>query len=113
MKDNPGRRVLILPDKHLAAIFVGIAVKNNNPWINPDLVDFFDGACHVHEQKIVRQALDMAMEEYPKADLLIRPECGCAAECMARASRGEIKSGFLFLFDAGDDMACGQIRHQR
>ncbi len=92
MKNNPGKKVLILPDKYLASLILGMAKNSHNQWILPELVDVFDGACHVHEKKIGSDALDIAMEKYPDADLLIHPECGCAVECMARAAAGEIKN---------------------
>lgn len=96
MKNNPGKRVLVLPDKHLCAVFLGIAKKTGNPWIKPELVDFFDGACHVHEQKINWLALDEAMDKYPYAILLVHPECGCAVDCMARVASGQIKRESYF-----------------
>ena len=96
MKQYPGKRVLMLPDKHLVAVFKGLARKSNNPWIVDDLVDEFEGACHVHEQKINRLALDEAMDRYPDAILLVHPECGCAVDCMARVSSGQIKRESYF-----------------
>lgn len=96
MKHNQGKRVLMLPDKHLVAVFLGIAEKTNNQWIDYRLVDEFEGACHVHEQKINRLALDEAMDEYPDAVLLVHPECGCAVDCMARVSSGELNRESYF-----------------
>jgi len=96
MRENPGKRVLMLPDKHLSAIFLGMAAKQTNEWIRGDLLDPFDGACHVHEQKISRHALDEAMERYPDAVLLVHPECGCAVECMARVSSGKMNRESYF-----------------
>lgn len=90
MRENPGKRVLMLPDKYLTSVILGIAFRTGNQWINADLVDPFDGACHVHEQKINRNALDAAMDLYPDAELLVHPECGCAVECMARSASGEL-----------------------
>lgn len=90
MRENPGSPVLMLPDKHLTAVILGMARRENNPWINPDLVTPFDGACHVHEQKINAGALDEALDRYPDAALLVHPECGCALECMARAASGTL-----------------------
>ena len=96
MKNNPGKRILMLPDKHLVAVFKGLARKSNNPWIIDGLVDEFEGACHVHEQKINRLALDETMDEYPDAALMVHPECGCAVDCMARVSSGELKRESYF-----------------
>ena len=90
MRENPGRRVLMLPDKYLTSVILGMAFRAGNQWINADLVDSFNGACHVHEQKISRTALDAAMDLHPDAELLVHPECGCAVECMARAASGEL-----------------------
>lgn len=96
MRENPGKRILMLPDRHLVAVFLGLALKQDNPWIKANLVDPFQGACHVHEQKINLRALDEVMDRYPNAIFLIHPECGCAVDCMARASSGELKRESYF-----------------
>lgn len=96
MRENPGRKILMLPDKHLTAVILGMAERDHNPWIKPELVTPFDGACHVHEQKIHAHALDAALDRYPDAEVLVHPECGCAVECMARAASGNLNRKSYF-----------------
>jgi quinolinate synthase len=73
----PGRRILFLPDKYLGAVVL------SQTRLDPELVDLYDGACHVHA-KIGETALEEAMESHPEAELLIHPECGCASSCLAK-----------------------------
>lgn len=90
MKENPGRRVYLLPDQFLSHFILNLARLNHNPWIKPELVDIFDGLCHVHAQKINPFALDQALARYPQAALAVHPECGCAVDCFLRVSQGLI-----------------------
>lgn len=78
---HPERRILFLPDKYLGA--VSLAQTN----VDPDLVDLYDGACHVHA-KIGEYALEDAFDSHPEADLLIHPECGCSSSCLAKTIKG-------------------------
>ena len=79
---HPGRRMLCLPDKYLGA------VSRARSKVDADLVDLYDGACHVHA-KIGESALDEAYDRHPDADLLIHPECGCASTCLAKIMNHE------------------------
>lgn len=90
MKENPGKRVYMLPDQFLSNFVLEIARANNNPWIKPELVDVFEGMCHVHAQKISPFALDEALLQHPDAALLVHPECGCAVNCFIRVAKGLI-----------------------
>ena len=90
MRENPGKRVYMLPDQFLSNFVLSMAKANNNPWIRPELVDVFDGLCHVHAQKISPLALDEALAKYPNAALLVHPECGCAVDCFVRVAKGLI-----------------------
>lgn len=90
MRENPGKRVYMLPDQFLSNFVLAMAKVNKNPWINPELVDVFDGLCHVHAQKISPLALDEALAKYPNAALAVHPECGCAVDCFVRVARGLI-----------------------
>lgn len=75
--DNPGRRILFLPDKYLGAFAASQAQ------VDRSLVDLYDGSCHVHA-RIGDNALEEALDRYPDAELLIHPECGCASSCLAK-----------------------------
>ncbi len=86
---HPGRRMLFLPDKYLGAVSLA------QSGINPDLVDLYDGACHVHA-KIGEFALEEALDRYPDAEILIHPECGCASTCLSKimAHESEFQNAF-------------------
>ncbi|MDP3696671.1 MAG: quinolinate synthase NadA [Candidatus Taylorbacteria bacterium] len=90
MRENPGKRVYMLPDQFLSNFVLEMARANNNPWIKPDLVDVFDGLCHVHAQKISPLALDEALARYPNAALAEHPECGCSVDCLIKVTKGLI-----------------------
>jgi len=77
VREHPGRRILFLPDKYLGAVVLAQTAVDRN------LVDLYDGACHVHA-KIGERALEEAMDRHPEAELLIHPECGCASTCLAK-----------------------------
>lgn len=89
-RENPGKRIYILPDQFLSNFILNMARINNNPWIKPELVDIFDGLCHVHAQKISPLALNEALAKYPNAALAVHPECGCAVDCFVRVAQGLI-----------------------
>lgn len=69
------KKILFLPDKFLGGYVRAITGKDMEIW---------DGACHVHE-KIGDLQLDKAKEKFPKAEILIHPECGCSTSCMVKS----------------------------
>ncbi len=69
------KEILFLPDKFLGSYVKTVTGRNIKIW---------DGACHVHE-KIGEIDFDKKMKEYPKADFLVHPECGCSTACMLRS----------------------------
>jgi quinolinate synthase len=83
-KENPGKRILFLPDKYLGAVSL------SQTDVDRSLVDLYDGACHVHA-KIGEQSLEDAFDRYPDAELLIHPECGCASSCLSKIVSGASK----------------------
>ena len=48
-------------------------------------LNIWDGACHVHE-KIGELNLNEKQKEYPDAEVLIHPECGCSTSCMMKSA---------------------------
>ena len=88
---HPNQQILFLPDKYLGAVALA------QSGVDPERVDLYDGACHVHS-KIGENALDEAWDRYPDAELLIHPECGCASSCMARTLRGEMRYKNAYFF---------------
>lgn len=70
------KEILFLPDKFLGAYVEMITGRELNIW---------DGACHVHE-KIGELNLAEKQKEYPDAEFLIHPECGCSTSCMMKSA---------------------------
>ncbi len=70
------KEILFLPDKFLGAYVEMITGRELNIW---------EGACHVHE-KIGELNLSEKQKEYPDAEFLIHPECGCSTSCMMKSA---------------------------
>ncbi|SHF59222.1 quinolinate synthetase [Fodinibius roseus] len=68
--------ILFLPDKFLGSYVEMVTGRELNIW---------DGACHVHE-KIGELNLGEKQKEYPDAEVLIHPECGCSTSCMMKSA---------------------------
>ena len=86
-REYPGRRILFLPDKYLGA--AALATTQ----LDADLVDMYDGACHVHA-KIGKAVVENALAQHPGAEVLIHPECACSAEMEKGVA--PLKDGHLF-----------------
>lgn len=69
------KEILFLPDKFLGSYVKTVTGRNIKIW---------DGACHVHE-KIGEIDFNKKMEEYPDANFLVHPECGCSTSCMLKS----------------------------
>ncbi|MCW9708576.1 quinolinate synthase NadA [Fodinibius salsisoli] len=70
------KEVLFLPDKFLGSYVEMVTGRELNIW---------DGSCHVHE-KIGELNLNDKQKEYPDAEVLIHPECGCSTSCMMKSA---------------------------
>lgn len=70
------KEILFLPDKFLGSYVEIITGREMHIW---------DGACHVHE-KIGDLNLGEKQKEYPNAEILIHPECGCSTNCMMNSA---------------------------
>lgn len=70
------KEILFLPDKFLGSYIEMVTGRELNIW---------DGACHVHE-KIGELNLSDKQKEYPDAEILIHPECGCSTSCMMKSA---------------------------
>ncbi|HYW34016.1 MAG TPA: quinolinate synthase NadA [Balneolaceae bacterium] len=94
----PGEReILFLPDKFLGTYVEMITGRDLNVW---------EGACHVHE-KIGELNLNEKQKEYPDAEVLIHPECGCSTSCM-------MKSAMYFDCDEGHiHSTSGMLNHAK
>jgi len=95
------KEILFLPDKFLGSYVEMVTGRELNIW---------DGACHVHE-KIGELNLAEKQEEYPDAEILIHPECGCSTSCMMKSAMyfdckdGHIHSTSGMLQRAGESEA--------
>jgi quinolinate synthase len=74
------REILFLPDMFLGSHLERVTGRKMHLWL---------GECHVHAG-IRPEEIDARRGEYPDSDLLIHPECGCAAQCVWAASSGAI-----------------------
>ncbi len=70
------KEILFLPDKFLGTYVEMVTGRELNIW---------DGACHVHE-KIGELNLNEKQKQYPDAEVLIHPECGCSTSCMMKSA---------------------------
>ncbi|MGH9857693.1 MAG: quinolinate synthase NadA, partial [Acidobacteriota bacterium] len=64
--------------------------------VDPDLIEIYNvrkgkfwASCYVHEQ-IGPDAAEIALLQNPDAELMIHPECGCAASCLMKVQEGKI-----------------------
>ena len=75
------REILFLPDLFLGAHVRRVTGRRNmHVWM---------GECHVHAG-ITPESLERQRAEYPDAELLIHPECGCATNVVEAMSAGAI-----------------------
>jgi quinolinate synthase len=80
----PDVPVLFLPD-----FFLGQYLKR----VTGRAIDVWMGECHVHAG-LTRDALDHRRAEYPDAEFLVHPECGCVTSAMYYAeAEGDVAGG--------------------
>lgn len=70
------KEILFLPDQFLGGYVEIITGRDLHIW---------KGACHVHE-KIGELNIAEKQKEYPEAEMLIHPECGCSTSCMMKSA---------------------------
>lgn len=109
LTSEPDRRLLVMPDKFLGYVMLARAIESiderraasGRPRLTDaevqalrDRVDIYkhsyggyNASCYVHE-KIGDDAPERALEEYPGAELMIHPECGCASSCLFKLNAG-------------------------
>jgi quinolinate synthase len=75
------RDILFLPD-----FFLGAHVRRATGRTN---IHVWQGECHVHAG-ITPQSLERQRHEYPGAEVLVHPECGCATNVVEAVSAGAI-----------------------
>src|SRR6266436_5070590 len=80
----PDVPVLFLPD-----VFLGNYLRK----VTARQLDFWMGECHVHAG-LTRETLEQRRVEYPDAEFLVHPECGCVTSAMYYAeTEGDVAAG--------------------
>ena len=80
----PGVPVLFLPDFFLGQYLKRITGRELDVWL---------GECHVHAG-LTRETLEQKRAEYPDAEFLVHPECGCVTSALYYAEQeGDVASG--------------------
>ena len=80
----PDVPVLFLPD-----VFLGNYLRT----VTGRQLDVWMGECHVHAG-LTREALEQRRVEYPDAEFLVHPECGCVTSAMYYAeTEGDVAGG--------------------
>ncbi len=92
----PDREILFLPDMFLGSYLRQVTGRPLQIWA---------GECHVHAG--IKPELVNAMHtEYPDADFMIHPECGCVSSYMHFLARGRVSDKNTHIFSTE-----GMIRH--
>lgn len=78
--------VLFLPDFFLGQYLRRVTGRTLDVWM---------GECHVHAG-MTKEGLDRRRAEYPDAEFLVHPECGCVTSAMYYAeAEGDVASGSI------------------
>ena len=77
--ENKG--ILFLPD-----FFLGAHIRRMRPQRN---IEVWMGECHVHK-RIDARTVNARREEYPEAEVLVHPECGCAGQLLYETGLGDV-----------------------
>jgi quinolinate synthase len=93
--------ILFLPDMFLGSYVQAVTGRKN--------LHIWPGECHVHAA-IPPELIERRAVEYPEADLLVHPECGCSTSCLYLSASGRLDLGDreLLVVSTG-----GMIRHAR
>ncbi len=76
--------VLFLPDVYLGNYLRRVTGRPLDVWL---------GECHVHAG-LTRETLEQRRSEYPDAEFLVHPECGCVTSAMYYAeAEGDVATG--------------------
>lgn len=92
------REILFLPDQFLGLYVQRVTGRPMQLWL---------GECHVHAA-IRAEDVNALMAEYPDADLLLHPECGCVSTCMWALAEGDLPTERTHVLSTG-----GMVRHAR
>jgi quinolinate synthase len=105
LRQYPGRKILVLPDKFLGYVMREKALEEFPPERREELRGLveiyshpfggYNACCYVHE-KIGDDAPERALDEHPDAELMIHPECGCASSCLYKLDAGILPRGRVY-----------------
>jgi len=88
---------LFLPD-----FFLGVHLKNARP---ERKVEVWMGECHVHKD-INARTINERRDEFPDAEVLVHPECGCASQLTFSAGVGDVTSEGLHIVSTEGMVRC-------
>ncbi len=89
--------ILFLPD-----FFLGVHLKNARP---NRKVEVWMGECHVHKE-INARTINSRREEFPEAEVLVHPECGCASQLTYCAGVGDVETEGLHIVSTEGMVRC-------
>ncbi|MCX7619801.1 MAG: quinolinate synthase NadA [Acidimicrobiales bacterium] len=92
------KEILFLPDMFLGLWAERVSGRKLNLWL---------GECHVHAGFRPEDVIRM-LDEFPDADLLLHPECGCVSQCMYHIAEGDIPADRSHVLSTG-----GMVRYAR
>lgn len=93
------RQILFVPDMFLGDYVARVTGRKN--------MIIYPGECHVHA-KVKLSDVKKKMGQYPSADFLIHPECGCVTSCMSYIAGGDIPTANTYILSTG-----GMIKHAK
>ena len=85
------KEILFGPDMFLGAHVERQTGRKMHIWM---------GECHVHAG-IEPDDIQNTLAEYPEAEMLIHPECGCSSQCMYLLSTGDLPADRTFVLGTG------------
>jgi len=85
------KEILFGPDMFLGAYVERQTGRKMHIWM---------GECHVHAG-IEPHDIQDTLGEYPDAEMLIHPECGCSSQCMYLLSTGDLPADRTFVLGTG------------
>ena len=85
------KEILFLPDLFLGAYIEKMTGRKMHIW---------QGECHVHSQ-LTAEKVNNIRDEYPNAELLIHPECGCVSNVMYDMVNGDISDNKTKILSTG------------
>jgi len=85
------REILFVPDFFLGSYVARVTGRPIRVWA---------GECHVHAA-ISPERIRRLLEQYPQAEFLVHPECGCSTSCMYLAAAGDIPAERVQILSTG------------